>query len=75
VAEVFAKERLNRINPKGDKPPAQSENNAEVDDATPCRCAVFDSPYESGNDKSEDVSFNFCFSVGVKIPHTKEWGE
>jgi len=72
VGEFFAGECLEGKNPEGDEPPAEAEDDAEVDDAAPRLVAVFDGPDESGYSDGEDVGFDFCFPVGVEIPHAEE---
>lgn len=36
---------------------------------------MFDGPDQACHTDGEDVGFDFCFTIGVEIPHAKKWCE
>ena len=73
MRKIFVGECLVRKNPESDEPPTKSENDAQVNDSAPWLVAVPNGPDEASYDEREGIGFDFCFSVGVEIPHDKKW--
>ncbi len=72
VIEWFSCEGSVGKNPKGDDPVGETEDDPYIHDAAPRLGDVADSDNHQNDDEGNGVGFDFCFSVGVEIPHTED---